>query len=359
MKIDIPSIHFLVELLLRSLPAFKSIWFLRGSRFESHHQLNKQLIQRASHNVGSIPEVYCMKQAALVESLRFMLTGGRWGSKLEHKADDRILSLRNELGDLNGFAEHQVLHYFPCLFFCCCFVVFVVAFFFQQRCNRVLNRTQNKKTKKTDFEPYKAAVFSYVWIREKGKRPCINQETPTSTEIEAIQACFECRHPESKIDLNSPQVRSNELVGCLASYDFKSQFCFVVCFFQAFKWVCAIKRYQNGKPESFKIGEDCSVSRNNNLCYLRIERMVEVDGHVFVFPIWYGTRPKSKFHPERNQKIVVQWQANENKEVRTLLIEFSWFDVSFSLWLNLRSHMCFQDDSVDFWRPRCKSFHRP
>jgi hypothetical protein len=95
LRMDLPNMHLLIEVLLRFLPLVRDMHSGMTSMFEAKHQGPKQLIQRVKQNQTASPENYALQQSTFVASFRHLANGLRWGPRLQHEAGPKLRELLN------------------------------------------------------------------------------------------------------------------------------------------------------------------------------------------------------------------------------------------------------------------------
>ncbi len=86
LKMDLPNMHLLIEILVRFLPMTKDMRCTMTNRFEAWHAFNKQRMSRMKSNFGSEPETFALRQGVINHGLKFGLEGGGWGPLLAYRA---------------------------------------------------------------------------------------------------------------------------------------------------------------------------------------------------------------------------------------------------------------------------------
>jgi hypothetical protein len=82
LKIDLPNLHLIIELLLRSLPVIWDMRLALTSRYEAMHAWHKRLVSAVSHSCGAVPENYALHMSMFSQGLQFFFAGGRSGPNL-------------------------------------------------------------------------------------------------------------------------------------------------------------------------------------------------------------------------------------------------------------------------------------
>ena len=94
--LDLPNLHHLMEIVLRFMPMLGNLRAATTNRFESFHHFFKMFIKSVRHNVGGAPEIFAINRFATSHTLRFVLTGGRWGDKLQYQIGDGLAALMSK-----------------------------------------------------------------------------------------------------------------------------------------------------------------------------------------------------------------------------------------------------------------------
>jgi hypothetical protein len=95
LNLDVPNLHLLTEISLRSLPALRNMRCCLTNRYESAHQVNKHRIRSVAYALGSKPENFAIHEAVVDDALDFVARGGRWGPNLEHGASKELIERVN------------------------------------------------------------------------------------------------------------------------------------------------------------------------------------------------------------------------------------------------------------------------
>ena len=264
LNFDLPNMHLLIETLLRAVPALQCMVFASGGRYESNHVHNKKYIKTVSQNQGSTGERFAMKQCVAVESLRFMLLGGRWGPGLKYQLGTGFMQMRDK-----SQREHLPYPLFLSI-------------------TPMLHQNFQK-----DYSCY----VDSRWVPCSYSTPHIPLSHVASVSYHLSQQDKELL--QSSFDQNYPShgVRLQE---CEASYRIVSGF----------------RRFD--RPRStVKAGDDVAVQFGPDLQYCRVTRFVDViidqKHFLFFFILWYSKARKSTRERYRQlPRLVRKWVDNND-----------------------------------------------
>ena len=94
-QLDRPNFHLILECLIRFLPRFMDLRCTLTNRFESHHSINKKLLQSVKYSVGAAPESFALKVRAIEDAMLFLLDGGRYGDNLDLSVGPGVTEIMN------------------------------------------------------------------------------------------------------------------------------------------------------------------------------------------------------------------------------------------------------------------------
>jgi hypothetical protein len=105
LKLDLPNMHLLIEILVRFLPMTMDMRSPMTNRMEAHHSTPKGLMKRTLNSTGGAPERFALRQSNIIVSFRSAMEGAGFGPERIGSGFAELLT--SEKGQ---FKPHELFH---------------------------------------------------------------------------------------------------------------------------------------------------------------------------------------------------------------------------------------------------------